>query len=113
MLAGMLHADPLAMMAKLVLIKHADELKLRSKPWRLLKRAAGEVARDVPRKPRPALSAAADHDSVRAGACERGVGVVAGPDVAVYPHRDRHRPLHGPHSRPVRAPLPQLAHPPP
>src|SRR5258705_7107643 len=109
MLAGMLQADPLAMMAKLVFIKHPDELKLRRKPWRPLKRAAGEVARDLAWKPRPALSAAADHDSVRARACERGVGVVAGPDVAVDHDRDRHRVLHGAHGRPVGTPFVELA----
>src|SRR5258708_27253432 len=111
MLAGMLHANPLAMMPKLVFIKPLDELKLRPKPWRPLKRAASEVARDLPWKPRPALGAATDHDSVRAGARECGVGVVAGHDVAVDHDRDRHRLLHGAHRPPARVPLVALATP--
>src|SRR5260370_14559022 len=109
MLAGMLHADPLAMMAKHVFIKRPDEVKRHRKPRRPLKRPAGEVARDLPWKPRPALSAATDHDSVRAGARECGVGVVAGHDVAVDHDRDRHCLLHGAHGRPVGAPFVELA----
>src|SRR5215470_6598677 len=105
----MLQADPLAMMAKHILIKRPDELQLYRKSRRPLEREAGEVARDLPWKPRPALSAAADHDSVRAGARERRLGVVAGPDVAVDHDRDRHRLFHGPHGRPVGAPFVELA----
>src|SRR5437879_3827732 len=109
MLAGMHHADPLAMMLKHFIVKRPDELKLRRKLWRTLRRPAGEVARDLRRKPRPALSAATDHDGVRAGARERGLGVVAGHDVAVDHDRDRHRLLDGAHRRPVGAPLVELA----
>src|SRR5262249_17760158 len=109
MLAGMLRADPLAMMAKHVLIKRPDKFQLHRKPRRPLERRAGEVARDLPRKPGPALSAAADHDGVRAGARERRLGVVAGPDVAVDHDRERHRLLDGAHGRPVGAPFVELA----
>src|SRR5260221_11343619 len=111
MLAGMLHADPLAMMAKHVFIKRPDEFKLHRKPWRPLQRGAGEVARDLPWKPRPALSAATDHDGVRAGALECHLGVVAGHDVPVTHDRDPHCLLHGAHSRRAGGPCGDLATP--
>src|SRR5260370_16833324 len=101
MLAGMLHADPLAMMAKHVFIKRPDEVKLHRKSRRPLKRPAGEVARDLPWKPRPALSAPTDHDSVRAGARECGAGVVAGPDTPLHPPPHPHPPPPHPPRRPL------------
>src|SRR5215471_1084500 len=109
MLAGMLYADALAMMAKHFIIERPDQLKLLRKPRWTLKRPAGEIARNLPRKPRPALSTATDHDSVRAGARERRLGVVTGHDVAVDNDRNRHRLFDGAHRRPVGPPLVELA----
>src|SRR5258708_24676337 len=92
MLAGMLHADPLAMMAKHVFIKRPDEVKLHRKPRPPLKRPAGAVAPYLPWKPQPALSASTDHDSVRPGARLCGCVLVPGPEHVSDHKRVQHLP---------------------
>src|ERR1044071_662648 len=82
-----------AVVAQHLVVKAVNQPVLVRQRGRLLARARHEVARNLSRKPRAALSTTPDHDGVGTGHRQGFDGVVTGFDIAIAGPRSRYRPL--------------------
>src|SRR5688572_11220976 len=108
MLAGMLVADPLAVMFEHLFVERRDDIELYVERWRGLCRLPVERACDLSGQPRFALRSAAHHDGISAGGLKGAFGVIEGADIAIDDDWNLHRILHGPHGIPIGYPFVEL-----
>src|SRR4029077_3936063 len=102
MLTRMAKSNANAVMAQHLFIERRNQRELITERWRRFAYSSRKEARDLAGKPRPALRAPPDHDSIRTGGSQRAEGVVECRDVAIDDDRKSDTALDRRYGGPVR-----------